>query len=72
MSKGIIFEYVDKNGIMVKAVALHDEQKPCYSNYRKVFLRILNDDYTFKKTEEGKGTIAVKNSNELTQTGFLD
>ena len=72
MSKGIIFKYKDKNGAIVKAVALNDEQHSNFSNYGKVFLRILNDDYTFKKTEEGKGIIALKNGNELIQTGFWD
>lgn len=72
MSKGIIFKYKDKSGEIVKAVALNDEQHSQFSNYGKVFLRILNDDYTFKKTEEGKGIIALKNGNELIQIGFWD
>lgn len=72
MSKGIIFKYKDKNGEIVKAVALNDEQNPTFLDYGKVFLRILDDDYNFKKTEEGKGIIAVKNGNELIQIGFWD
>lgn len=72
MSKGVIFKYVDKNGVTVKAVALNDEQHSQFSDHGKVFLRILNDDYTFKKTEEGKGIIAVKNGDELIQIGFWD
>lgn len=72
MSKGIIFQYANKNGEIVKAVALNDEQHSEFSDYGKVFLRVLNDDYTFKKTEKGKGIIALKNSNELIQIGFWD
>ena len=72
MSKGVIYRYVDKNGVTVKAVALNNEQHSQFSDYGKVFLRILNDDYTFKKTEEGKGVIAVKNGDELIQIGFWD
>lgn len=72
MSKGVIFKYIDRNGDVVKAVALHSDQKPEFSNYRKVFLRILNDDDTFKKTKEGKNIIAVKNGSDLIQVGFLD
>ena len=68
MSKGVIFRYVDKNGVTVKAVALNNEQHSQFSDYGKVFLRILNDDYTFKKTEEGKGVIAVKNGDCLLYT----
>lgn len=70
MSKGVIFKYVDKNGVMVKAVALSDEQHSHFSNYGKVFLRILDDDYNFKKMEDGKGIVAVKNGDELIQIGF--
>ncbi|TGY38243.1 hypothetical protein [Bacteroides caecimuris] len=72
MSKGVIFKYKSKDGEVVKAVALNDEQHSQFSDYGKVFLRILNDDYTFKKTEEGKEIIAVKNGNELIQIGFWD
>lgn len=72
MSKGVICKYKSKDGEVVKAVALNDEQHSQFSDYGKVFLRILNDDYTFKKTEEGKGIIAVKNGNELIQIGFWD
>ena len=63
---------MNKNGKIVKAVALHDDQKTCYSSHGKVFLRILNDDDTFKKTEEGKNIIAVKNGSDLIQVGFWD
>lgn len=35
--KGVIFKYTDRNGNVVKAVALHSDQKPEFSNYRKVF-----------------------------------
>ena len=69
MSKGVIFS---KNGEMVKAVAFNKEQDSCFLDHGKVFLRILNDDCTFKKTEDGKDIIAVKNGEELVQTGFWD
>lgn len=70
MSKGVIFKYKDKNGEVVKAVALNDEQHSQFYNHGKIFLRILDDDYNFKKTEDGKRIIAVKNGNELIQIGF--
>lgn len=72
MSKGAIFKYMDKNGVTVKAVALNDEQDSQFSDYGKVFLRLLDDDYSFKKTREGKGIIAVKNGDELIQIGFWE
>ena len=72
MSKGVIFKYMDKNRVTVKAVALNDEQDSQFSDYGKVFLRLLDDDYSFKKTREGKGIIAVKNGDELIQIGFWE
>lgn len=72
MSKGVIFKYVDKNGVTVKAVALNDEQHSQFFDHGKVFLRVLDDNYSFKKTDEGKGIIAVKNGDELIQIGFWD
>lgn len=72
MSKSVIFKYMDKNGVTVKAVALNDEQDSQFSDYGKVFLRLLDDDYSFKKTREGKGIIAVKNGDELIQIGFWE
>lgn len=72
MSKGVIFKYMDKNGVTVKAVALNDEQDSQFSDYGKMFLRLLDDDYSFKKTREGKGIIAVKNGDELIQIGFWE
>lgn len=72
MSKGVIFKYKNKDGEIVKAVALNDEQESCYSDHGKMFLRILDDDYNFKKAEDGRGFFAVKNGNELMQIGFWD
>lgn len=65
-------KYVDRSGVTVKAVSLDDEQHSKFTDYGKVFLRILDDDYNFKKTEEGKFIVAVKDVNELIQIGFLD
>jgi hypothetical protein len=70
--KGVIFKYTDKDGKEVKAVALNDEQKPAFSDYRKALLLILNEDYTFKTNEDGKKIIAVKDYSCLTQIGFWD
>lgn len=72
MSKGVIFKYKDKNGVTVKAVALNDEQHSQFYDHGKVLLRILDDNFNFKKTEEGKGIIVVKNGDELIQIGFWD
>lgn len=72
MSKGIIYKYVDKDGQTVRAVALNNEQHSQFSDYGKVFLRILDDDYDFKKTEDGKRIIAVKNYSDLKRIGFWD
>ena len=70
MSKGVIFRYVDKAGETVKGVALNDEQSLAFLDHGKAFLRILNDDLTFKTTDEGKRIIAVKDFSCLVQIGF--
>lgn len=70
MSKGIICKYTDNERETVKAVAFNDEQSSHFSDYGKVFLRILNDDYDFKKTSEGKNIIAVKDHSDLTSIGI--
>ncbi|MDR2009935.1 MAG: hypothetical protein LBQ22_05590 [Bacteroidales bacterium] len=70
--KGIIFKYTNKDGEEVKAVAFNDEQKPAFSDHRKAFLRLLNEDYTFKTNEEGKKIIAVKSYSDLTKIGYWD
>lgn len=56
----------------MKAVALNDEQHSQFYDHGKVLLRILDDNFNFKKTEEGKGIIVVKNGDELIQIGFWD
>jgi hypothetical protein len=70
--KGIIFKYTDKNGEEKKGVAFHDEQKTFFPGQRKVFLRILNKDFTFKKNEDGNMVVALKSYSELTQIGYWD
>lgn len=72
MDKGIIYKYINKEGETVRAVALYDEQKSCYSDCGKVFLRVLNNDYDFKKTEEGKNIVTVKNHSDLIRIGHWD
>ena len=72
MSKGIIYKYRDKGRKTVRAVALNDEQYSQFSDHGKVFLRVLNDDYDFKKTGEGKNIVAVKNQSDLTKIGHWD
>jgi hypothetical protein len=70
--QGVIFKYKTKEGTEQKAVAVHSEQTPAYSNFRKAFLRLLNDDFTEKTNEKGKKIVAVKHYNELIQIGFMD
>lgn len=65
MSKGVIFKYIDRNGDVVKAVALHSDQKPEFSNYRKVFLRILNDDDTSKENRDWEKELEEKRNQLL-------
>ena len=70
--KGVLFKYTDKRGDEVKGVAFYDDQKPAFSDHKKVLLRLLNEDNTFKTNEEGKKLIALKNYSDLTVVGFWD
>lgn len=68
--KGIVFEYETPDGTQ-KAIAYHDEQKPEFANYKKVFLRLINDDFT-SKMENGKRLISLKSETLLKIIGYID
>lgn len=69
---GKIVSYIDKEGKVQKAIALHHEQTAAYKIHAKVFLRVVNDDLSYKKSPEEKYIISVKHVSELTDIGFTD
>lgn len=67
---GIVFEYETPVGKQ-KGIAYHDEQKPEYSDHDKVFLRLINDDFSSKHSN-GKQIISLRNRTELKIIGYID
>lgn len=72
MKRGTIFQYTDKKGKIIKGFAYREDQNQIFQQYNKVFLRLVNDDFSLKKTEDNKEIIAIKSHCELTLIGFID
>lgn len=71
-TKGNIVEFTNKNGEKQKAVMLHHEQTWQFTKYNRAFIRLLNDDGSYKTNEDGKKLIGVELLSKLTQIGFQD
>jgi hypothetical protein len=71
-TQGYIMEYTTKYGLRQRAVMLHNEQTKVYSDNKKAFLRLIDDDGNYKRNEVGQALISVKHVSELTQIGFQD
>lgn len=65
--KGTIYTFINKKNETIRAVAFDDEQESTFSDFGKVFLRILDDENNLKKTDKGESIVSVKNKNELTK-----
>lgn len=65
----VTFESKDKT--IQKALIYQSDQRKSYSNYRKIFIRLVNEDFT-PKTIKGKEVIALKDAADLTIIGFQD
>lgn len=65
--KGTIYTFINKKNETVRAVAFDDEQESNFSDFGKVFLRILDNENNLKKTDKGESIVSVKNKNELTK-----
>ena len=71
-NSGVIFQYTDKCGKTQKAKALYSEQAKVFQESKRVFLRLLDDDLTDKKDENGKLLISLQYEKELTLLGYID
>ena len=72
MKRGAIFQYTTKTGEIVKGLAYYEDQDPIFSLYDKVFLQLINDDFTPKVTTDGKEIIAIVSHCDLTLIGLLE
>lgn len=70
MKGGMIVEYETPEGKQ-KGIAYRVDQKPEFSNYKKVFLREVNDDFT-PKMKDGKKVVSLKHESQLKIIGYID
>ncbi len=70
-NKGIIVKYKNSEGRWQKAKVLYADQKPEFSNFQRVFVRLIDDDFE-DKIIDGKKVIGVKHEAELKLIGFID
>lgn len=71
-NKGIIFEYKKRDGTTQNALALYSDQRPEFSKYGKVFLRLLDEEFNQKKDGAGKNLVGLKHKDDLKHLGFQD
>ena len=74
MSKnsGYIVEWIDNEGNEKKGIVRYIDQIPSLAKVKKSLIRLINDDHTPKKDEEGKEIVALKSTELLTVKGFID
>jgi len=74
MSKksGIYVEYTTKKGTTQKGIVVYKDQKPEFSNYLKVFIRLCDEKFKPIKNEAGKALISIKHQTEVKVIGFID
>ena len=66
-----IVTYITKSGAEQKGLVYTSDQRAEYSTYGKVFIRLVNDDFS-EKMEGKKKVIAIKNFCDLKVIGFQD
>jgi hypothetical protein len=75
MKGGMIVEWENAEGEnpegKQKGIAYRSDQRPEFSNFKKVFIRLVNDDFT-QKTKDGKKLIGLKHESQLKIIGYID
>ena len=69
-NSGRLVKYHTEDGWQ-KGKVLYGDQVPAYSRHDKVFIRLINDDYSDKLDENGKKVITLKHQSEVTTIGLL-
>ena len=67
----MLVEYQNKKGVTQKAKLIYSEQTEVLQNYKKAYLRLLNDDFT-DKIVDGKKVVGCKHVSELKTIGYID
>jgi len=71
MKGGIFVQYQNKDGDTQKAMAHYEDQKQEYAQVDKVYLRLINEDFS-PKMNDGKKVIALKQRTDLKVIGYFD
>lgn len=71
-SGGYYVEWTGKNGVLEKGLVNYADQKPSFREYRKVLIRVCNDDLTLKKDEAGRQIISLREVSEVKIIGYVD
>ena len=69
---GKLYQYTTKQGFVQNAKAFYAEQTPAFKNHNKVFLRLVNEDFSDKLDGQDRKIIGVKHISEVTLIGFFD
>jgi hypothetical protein len=71
-SGGYYVEWTGKSGALEKGVVMYADQKESFRQYRKVMIRVCNDDLTLKKDEAGRQIISLREAGEIKVIGYID
>ncbi len=69
---GYIVEYTKKNGELQKGFVYHEDQVGSFTNFKKVLIKLCNDDYTPKRDHEGRQLVTVMHQDEIKKIGYTD
>ncbi len=70
--RGYYVEWTAADGHRQKGQVNYDEQKPEFKNFKKLFVRLVNDDFTPRLGDGGKKEIGVKNFTDCKIIGYFD
>lgn len=71
-NSGYVVEWENSRGEKQKGYVLHTDQHPKFEKLRKVSIRLINEDTTFKKDDQEKDMKIVKSIDTLKVIGFVD
>lgn len=71
---GKVISYINKEGEQQKSIAFDEDQRPSFYEFNRIFVKLINDDFSPKLDENGKRLCALINTNETNYKviGFVD
>lgn len=72
--RGYYVQYVDKQGKRQKAMVHYSEQEQGFKNIKKLFVRLINDDMTFKTDplQGNKKLVSLVDQSKCLIIGYFD